>query len=204
MLGSLASTDQRLSRRRERCAKMQPIGELFRMFGRRAARLGAGHLAVGGAMSISSGVAPLGSLTVDQIWSGLLLWARGDARFVPSFVETELVSDDGREIRKIVRNKVGVRRDVEERAQISTIHDGKLITHEYLDGPWFMAVTGIDTSDPAEPALFLTTLRHTLHPEYQDPEAAAEERGLAPPPTPQQNVERILGTMREIAAAGEI
>lgn len=165
---------------------------------------GAGNLMVGGALAVSSGTADLGSVTVDQAWKGLLLWARGDSRFVPGFVETEIVSDDGREIRKIVRNKVGAQRGAEERGQLSTVCDGQLITHQYLDGPWFLAITGIDSSDPEKPALFVTTLRHKLHPEYQDPDAVAAAKGMVPPPTAQQTVVRIIGVIGQAAEAGEL
>lgn len=167
-------------------------------------RAGVSNLAVGGALTVATGTADLGSVTVEQAWQGLLLWARGDPRFVPTFVETEIVSDDGREVRKIVRNRIGAQRNVGERGQLSTVNDGMLITHQYLDGPWFLAITGVDFSDSEKPALFVTTLRHKLHPEFQDPDATAVAKGMAPPPTPQQNVDRIIEVIRQAVAAGEI
>lgn len=161
---------------------------------------GGGYVAIPGAMNMSSGAAPIGELTVDQVWAGLCLWARGDARFFPSFATVEILSDDGREILKIMGNKI----DEIKISQRSTIREGHVITHDNLVGPWFLAMASIDTSKPDAPTLVITTLRHTLHPEYKDSAVAAAERGLPTPPTPQQNVERILGIVRQLVDAGEL
>lgn len=160
---------------------------------------GGGYTAIPGGINMASGTAPIGELTVDQLWSGLCLWARGDARFFRGFATMEVLSDDGRDIVKVIKSQIAGR----QVTQRSTIREGHVITFDNLDGPWFMVIIVIDTSETEAPALAITTLRHTLHSEYEAPEAAAA-RGIPPPPKPQQVVEHILGIVRELAAAGDL
>ena len=69
------------------------------------------------ALAVSSGNVSLGDLTVDQAWQGLILWAEGDARFLPPFVKVEVLETDGRRIRKRVTSLAGSDRSLNSRAR---------------------------------------------------------------------------------------
>lgn len=153
------------------------------------------------ALIVSRGSSPLGGVTVAQAWHALQLWAQGDARFLPGFVTVEVIAAEERTIRKRVTSKAGADRAADVREQVSTIHPGWLVTHEYTDGPWFLSLTGLDLGS-STPSLFVTTLRHTQHPDYQDPAITAARHGVARPPDAQQNADRVMTIIRDLVGAG--
>ena len=162
-------------------------------------------------MIIQSASAPINDgendivLTKDQVWAGFQAWARGDKRFVPGFVDVRIVSDDGTEILKDVLQygKTNMP-DGSPNMQKSTFRDDYLVVTEYLAGPWFMALYFLDEDENGEVSFHLTTLRHTRHPDFVDPDARAQKEGAKPPPNVEQNIQRVLKVIREMAASGEI
>jgi hypothetical protein len=139
-------------------------------------------------------------LTFDQAWRGLEAWSLGDHRFLPPHVKVEIVSRNGDEIIKTVSTG---RVDVPPQRQRATIRrDEHMVLAEYISGPWFIAVLGIDPR-PDGFVMYITTVRSTRHPDYESLAEIAQRIGRAPP-TAEQNLYRSLQVMKEMAAAGEI
>ena len=85
--------------------------------------------------------------------------------------------------------------------QRTTFRGDSLMITEYLAGPWFMAIAGIEKRQDGELYFLLTTLRHKQHPDYVSPVEAAKKAGAdKPPPTTEQNARRVLGIIRELVA----
>lgn len=145
------------------------------------------------------------TLSKEQLWAGLKIWARGDKRFIPDFVDVEILKDDGTEILKDVKHygKSSLA-DGSPNLQKSTIRDGYLVVTEYLSGPWFMAIYYVDENETGQIYFHLTTLRYTQHPDFVDPLARAKSERAKPPPTLDQNINRVLGVIRQMASSEEI
>ena len=89
--------------------------------------------------------------------------------------------------------------------QRTTFRGDNLMITEYLAGPWFMAIAGIEEKEDGELCFLLTTLRHKQHPDYISPSDAAKTAGAEkPPPTTKQNAKRVLGIIRELVKKGEL
>lgn len=145
------------------------------------------------------------TLSKEQLWEGFKSWAKGDKRFVPDFVDVEILSDDGTEVLKDVKQYgKSSMADGSPNLQKSTFRDGYLVVTEYLAGPWFMALYYIGEDEGGELQFHLTTLRHTQHPDFIDPLVRAKDEGAKPPPTLDQNIARVLGVIRKMAQSGEL
>jgi hypothetical protein len=76
---------------------------------------------------------------------------------------------------------------------------------EYLAGPWFMAIAGIEERQDGELFFLLMTVRHKQHPDYVSPSGAAKKAGAdKPPPTTEQNARRVLGIIRGLIERDEL
>jgi hypothetical protein len=76
---------------------------------------------------------------------------------------------------------------------------------EYLAGPWFMAIAGIEERTNGDLCFQLTTVRHKQHPDYVSPAETARKAGAdKPPPTTEQNARRVLGIIRKLAENDEL
>ena len=79
----------------------------------------------------------------DQLSQALRIWGRGDARFVPSFVESTIVEDSGDQIVKdILHYGKSSMADGSPNLQRTSFRGENLMITEYLAGPWFMAIAG--------------------------------------------------------------
>ena len=88
--------------------------------------------------------------------------------------------------------------------QRTTFRGDNLMITEYLAGPWFMAVAGIEEKQDGELCFLLTTLRHKQHPDYVSPSEAAKKAGVdKPPPTTEQNAMRVLDIIRGLVEKGQ-
>jgi hypothetical protein len=141
-----------------------------------------------------------------QLAKALRLWGRGDARFVPSFVESIIVEESENEIVKEVRHYgKSIMADGSPNLQRTWFRDDNLMMSEYMVGPWFMVIAGIDEREDGELCFQLTTIRHTQHQDYLPPAELAKRNGAAkPPPTTEQNIHRLAGIIRGLADAGEL
>jgi hypothetical protein len=144
------------------------------------------------------------SISVEQAWKAILRWVRGDSNFVPKFVQTEVISEDDMQIVKRVQYFAGSDNMPPKREQITRLYPGYLAVTRYSDGPFFLAMAGIDLTDQADPKLFLTTIRHTQDPLFRDPAEAARERGMPPPGGGEQNLARVLDVIRRLIAEGNL
>ena len=89
--------------------------------------------------------------------------------------------------------------------QRTTFRGDNLMITEYLAGPWFMAIAGIEEKQDGELCFLLTTVRHKQHPDYVSPSEAAKKAGAdKPPPATEQNARRVLGIIRELVEKGEL
>jgi len=89
--------------------------------------------------------------------------------------------------------------------QRTSFRGDNLMITEYLAGPWFMAIAGIEEREDGEVCFQLTTLRHKQHPDYVPPAEAARKAGAdKPPPTTEQNARRVLGIIRGLAERNEL
>ena len=89
--------------------------------------------------------------------------------------------------------------------QRTTFRGDNLMITEYLAGPWFMAIAGIEEKQDGELCFLLTTVRHKQHPDYVSPSEAAKKAGAdKAPPTTEQNARRVLGIIRELVEKGEL
>ena len=89
--------------------------------------------------------------------------------------------------------------------QRTTFRGDNLMITEYLAGPWFMAIAGIEEKQGGELCFLLTTLRHKQHPDYVSPTEAAKKAGAdKPPPTTEQNARRVLSIIRGLVEEGQL
>jgi hypothetical protein len=141
-----------------------------------------------------------------QLWQALKIWGRGDARFVPPFVESKIVEESADQIVKdILHYGKSNMADGSPNLQRTSFRGDNLMVTEYLAGPWFMAIAGIEERDNGEICLQLTTVRHKQHADYVSPaELARRARSDKLPPTIEQNVERLIGIIRKLAENNEV
>lgn len=154
-------------------------------------------------------VNPVGSTTQisrAQLAQALRIWGRGDSRFVPTFVESRIVEESGDQIVKDIRHYgKSSMADGSPNLQRTSFRGDNLMVTEYLAGPWFMAIAGIEERDDGEICFQLTTVRHKQHPDYVSPAESARQAGAdKPPPTTEQNARRVLGIIRELAERNEL
>ena len=142
----------------------------------------------------------------SQLWQALKIWGRGDERFIPSFVKSTIVEESGDQIVKdILHYGKSSMADGSPNLQRTSFRGDNLMITEYLAGPWFMAIAGIEERDDGEICFQLTTVRHKQHPDYVSPAESARRAGAdKPPPTTEQNARRILGIIRELAGNQEL
>lgn len=145
-------------------------------------------------------------ITRAQLAKAFRLWGRGDKRFVPSFVESVIVEESENEIVKEVRHYgKSIMADGSPNLQRTWFRDDNLMMSEYMVGPWFMVIAGIDERQSGEIYFQLTTIRHTQHQDYLPPAELAKRNGAAkPPPTVEQNINRLAGIIRGLAETGEL
>jgi hypothetical protein len=145
-------------------------------------------------------------LSRTQLWQGLKIWGRGDNRIIPSFVESRIVEENADEIVKdILHHGKSSMADGSPNLQRTTFRGDNLMITEYLAGPWFMAIAGIEQRDDGEICFQLTTVRHKQHPDYASPAEMARKAGAdKPPPTTEQNARRVLGIIRKLAENDEL
>ncbi len=141
-----------------------------------------------------------------QLWKALKIWGRGDGRFIPSFVESRIVEESAEQIVKdILHYGKSSMADGSPNLQRTSFRGDNLMITEYLAGPWFMAIAGIEDRDDGELCFQLTTVRHKQHPDYVPPAEAARRAGVSKgPPTTEQNARRVLGVIRALAENNEL
>ena len=128
----------------------------------------------------------------------LRIWGEGDERFIPSFVDSKI-------IKEILHYGKSSLADGSPNLQRTTFRGDNLMITEYLAGPWFMAIAGIEEQKDGELSFLLTTIRHKQHPDYVSPSEAAKTAGAdKPPPTTEQNAKRVLGIIRELIKKDEL
>ena len=145
-------------------------------------------------------------LSRAQLWQALKIWGRGDERFIPSFVKSRIVKDSGDAVIKdVLHYGKSSMADGSPNLQRTSFRDDNLMITEYLAGPWFMAIAGVEERASGDLCFQLTTVRHKQHPEYVSPAEAARKAGAdKPPPTTEQNARRVLGIIRNLAEGGEL
>ena len=136
----------------------------------------------------------------------LRAWGRGDERFIPSFVGSKIIKENNQEIvKEILHYGKSSLVDGSPNLQRTTFRGDNLMSTEYLAGPWFMAIAGIEEKQDGDLCFLLTTIRHKQHPDYVSPSAAAKEAGAdKPPPTTEQNARRVLGIIRGLVEEGQL
>ena len=159
--------------------------------------------------TVSVPVNPSGSGTPvsrAQLWRALRLWGRGDARFIPSFVSSRVVEEsDNLIIKEVFHYGKSAMADGSPNLQRTSFRGDNLMITEYLAGPWFMAIAGIEDRANGDLCFQLSTIRHKQHPDFAPPAELARRAGAdKPPPTTEQNAHRVLGIIRGLAADGEI
>jgi hypothetical protein len=145
-------------------------------------------------------------LSRAQLWQALKIWGRGDERFIPSFVKSRIVEDSGDAVIKdILHYGKSSMADGSPNLQRTSFRGDNLMITEYLAGPWFMAIAGIEERINGDLCFQLTTVRHKQHPEYVSPADAAKKAGAdKPPPTTEQNARRVLGIILQLAENNEL
>jgi len=147
-----------------------------------------------------------GRISREQLSSALRIWGRGGERFLPSFVDSKIV-DEGDDVivKEIFHYGKSSMADGSPNRQRTSFRGENLMVTEYLAGPWFMAIAGIEERQDGEICLLLTTLRHKQHPDYVSPAQTAERAGAKKsPPTTEQNARRVLGIIRQLAENGDL
>ena len=136
----------------------------------------------------------------------LRIWGEGDERFIPSFVDSKIIKESNNEIiKEILHYGKSSLADGSPNLQRTTFRGDNLMITEYLAGPWFMAIAGIEEQKDGEISFLLTTIRHKQHPDYVSPSQAAKTAGAdKPPPTTEQNAKRVLGIIRELIKKDEL
>ena len=136
----------------------------------------------------------------------LRAWGRGDERFIPSFVGSKIIKENNHEIvKEILHYGKSSLADGSSNLQRTTFRGDNLMVTEYLAGPWFMAIAGIEERQDGELCFLLTTVRHKQHPDYVSPSETAKKAGAdKSPPTTEQNARRVLGIIRELVEKGEL
>ena len=136
----------------------------------------------------------------------LRIWGRGDERFIPSFVDSKIIKESNNEIiKEILHYGKSSLADGSPNLQRTTFRGDNLMITEYLAGPWFMAIAGIEEKQGGELCFLLTTVRHKQHPDYVSPPEAAKTAGAdKPPPSTEQNARRVLGIIRELVKKDEL
>ncbi len=141
-----------------------------------------------------------------QLWKALKIWGKGDKRFVPPFVQTRIIEESENQVVKEVHHygKSNMA-DGSPNLQRTSFRGDNLMITEYMAGPWFMAIAGIEERDNGEICFQLTTIRHRQHPDYVSPEELARRAGAKKmPPTAEQNAHRVLGIIRGLVENNEI
>ena len=136
----------------------------------------------------------------------LRAWGKGDERFIPSFVGSKIIKENSHEIvKEILHYGKSSLADGSPNLQRTTFRGDNLMITEYLAGPWFMAIAGIEEKQDGELCFLLTTLRHRQHPDYVSPSEAAKKAGAdKPPPTTEKNARRVLGIIRGLVEEGQL
>lgn len=144
-------------------------------------------------------------ISKQQMSSALKIWGRGDARFIPSFVTSSIVKESASEvIKEVLHYGKSSMADGSPNRQRTSFHEDNLIVTEYLTGPWFMAIAGVEERQD-ELFFLLTTVRHKQHSDYVPPAQAASQAGAnKPPPTTEQNARRVMGIIRSLAENGDL
>ena len=142
----------------------------------------------------------------EQVSLALKIWGRGDERFIPSFVDSRIVDEVGDEVIKEIRHHGKSKMaDGSRNLQRTTFRGDNLMVTEYLAGPWFMAIAGIEERQGNEICLQLTTVRHKQHPDHVSHAQAVTWAGAGKPPlTTEQNARRVLGIIRELVENREL
>jgi hypothetical protein len=159
--------------------------------------------------TVSIPVNPDGSsaqISKKQLSLALRIWGRGDARFIPSFVNSKIIKESNNEIiKEILHYGQSSLAGGSPNLQRTTLRGDNLMITEYLAGPWFMAIAGIEERQDGVLCFLLTTVRHKQHPDYVSPAEAAKKAGAdKPPPTTEQNAKRVLGIVRGLVEKGEL
>lgn len=141
----------------------------------------------------------------QQMSAALRIWGRGDSRFVPSFVSSSIVEEsENAVIKEVLHYGKSSMADGSPNLQRTSFREDNLIVTEYLAGPWFMAIAGIEVRED-DLFFLLTTVRHKQHSDFVPPDVAAAKAGASkPPPTTEQNAHRVLGIIRELAKSGKL
>jgi len=145
-------------------------------------------------------------ISKKQLSSALRAWGRGDERFIPSFVGSKIIKESNDEIvKEILHYGKSSLPDGSPNLQRTTFRGDNLMITEYLAGPWFMAIAGIEEKQGGELCFLLTTVRHKQHPDYVSPSEAAKKAGAdKPPPTTEQNARRVLSIIRGLVEEGQL
>ncbi len=145
-------------------------------------------------------------LSKEQLSSALRIWGRGDERFVPPFVGSTIVEESDDEIvKEVLHYGKSSMADDSPNLQRTTFRGDNLMVTEYLAGPWFMVIAGIEERSKGELCFLLTTVRHKQHPDYVSPADSAARAGAdKPPPTTEQNARRVLSIIRGLAENDEL
>jgi len=146
------------------------------------------------------------SISREQLSLALRIWGKGDKRFIPSFVDSKIIKESNNEIiKEILHYGKSSLADGSPNLQRTTFRGDNLMITEYLSGPWFMAIAGIEDKQDGQLCFLLTTLRHKQHPDYVSPSEAAKKAGAdKPPPTTKENAKRLLGIIRELVKKDEL
>ena len=141
-----------------------------------------------------------------QLSRALKIWGAGDERFVPSFVESRIVKESESEVvKEVLHYGKSIMANGSPNLQRTSFRGDNLIITEYLAGPWFMAIAGIEERGDGELYFQLTTVRHKQHPDYVPPAEVARKAGANKPPlTTDQNARRVLGIIRQLAENREL